>query len=147
MRLALAFVVLLVAHPAQALSIIQCALGETPHGWIARAIVLAHEPGASKAIVADDLGLYYSGAPATARVTSQTASRLRFTWTIDKMSDVRGNLVSAMVYRATLRRKSGTLSVSATPLGYSANFSARGSCSPVGEAERARFRDLLKSVR
>ena len=144
MRYVLPLILLVAAQPGRAMDILQCTLGESAHGWVAQSLVLAHEPGAAKAIVADDLGLYYTGKPATARVTSERGNKLRFTWKIRKMTDIRGNLVPAMVYRATLSNGQRSLKVSAEPLGYSSRFSGSGTCQPVAEAERRAFEKIVR---
>lgn len=144
MRLVFAVVLLLAAAPARAIDILRCSLGETSHGWVARALVLAHKPGESRAIVADDLGLHFTGKPSTARVTAESARMLRFTWSIPKVLDGRGNLVPAMVYHATLTQAGGALTIRAEPLGHSARFSGSGSCLPVPEAERSAMEALVR---
>ncbi len=148
MRLALAACLLLAAAapavPAGAVEILRCDLGETRHGWVARSMVLAHEPGAAEAIVADDLGLFFTGKPSTARVTAESARRLRFTWSIPKVEDGHGNMVPAMIYRAALSRGGSDLRVWAEPLGYQVRFSGRGSCRPVPEAERRSMEALVR---
>ena len=135
------------AFPASALAVLQCSFAETRHNWVARALVLAHEPGAKSAIVADDIGMYFTGKPATARISSDDSRRLRFSWKVPKVTDGRGNLVPAMIYRATLMRSSGRIQVSAQPLGYSARFNGRGTCQTVPDAERRAFQKLIEHAR
>ena len=125
---------------------LRCALNEEEASWVPRALVLAYEPGARSAIVADEVGLYFSGTAAMARITTQNSRVLRFNWKVEKVSDSRGNLVPAMVYRASLARRNGKLSVSAEPLGYSTRFSGRGRCAPVSDAERRAFEELVRSA-
>lgn len=144
MRIALALLLVCAAMPARALDILRCSLGQTQHGWIATSLVLAHEPGAGKAIVADDLGLHFTGKPSTARVTADTDRVLRFTWALPKLTDERGNLVPAMVYKATLTHGDSALRISAEPLGYSARFSGKGNCLPVPEAERRAMAEIVR---
>ncbi len=145
MRLALAALLLLAAAaPVRAVEILRCDLGETRHGWVARSMVLAHEPGAAEAVVADDLGLFFVGKPSMARVTVESGKQLRFTWSIPKVEDGHGNMVPAMIYRAALSHGGSDLRVWAEPLGYQVRFSGRGSCRPVPEAERRAMEALVR---
>lgn len=131
------------AAPASALTILQCTLAETRHNWVARSLVFAHEPGANSAIVADDIGLYFTGKPATARISANDSRRMKFSWKVPKVTDSRGNLVPAMVYRATLTHGDDRIQISAQPLGYSTRFTGRGSCRSLPEADRRAFQRLI----
>ena len=146
MRLVLSLIAILAAAPASAVEILHCSLGETHHGWVARTLVLAHEPGKREAVIADEIGLYFSGKPTTARVTSDTSRSLRFNWSVPKVKDSRGNVVPAMIYRATLSRRNGGLKVTAEPLGYSVRFSGSGTCRDVSEDERKAIEKLVQSA-
>ena len=134
------------ALPSQALTIIQCNLAATQHNWVSRALVIAFEPGASSGIVADEVGLYFTGKPATARISSN-GGRVKFSWKVPNIRDGRGNLVSSMIYRGTLSGKASKVAVSAEPLGYSARFSSRGTCRPLPDSERQAFQSLIDRSR
>lgn len=137
---------LVAAGPVRAMDILHCTLDESPHGWVARTLVLAHEPGRREAVIADEIGLYFSGKPTTARITTDNARSLRFSWSVPTVRDSRGNVVPAMIYRATLSRRSGGIKVSAEPLGYSVRFSGRGTCRAVPESERRAIEKLVLSA-
>jgi hypothetical protein len=147
LKYVLATVLALASGPASALTILQCTLAETRHNWVARSLVLALEPGARSAIVADDIGMYFTGKPATARINASDTKRLKFSWKVPKVTDSRGNLVPAMVYRATLTHSDDRIQISAQPLGYSARFTGRGSCRALPEADRRAFQRLIDEAR
>ncbi len=143
MRFALTLVLLMAAGPSHALDLLFCTLGETRHNWTPRNLVIAHEPGAGEAIVADDLVLHFEGKPIRARVLSESSRKLRFTWSLDKLKDSRGHLTPAMVYKATLTKNGQVLKMSAEPLGYSERFTGKGACRPVTEEERRRVTGMI----
>ncbi len=97
--------------------------------------------------MADDIGMYFTGKPATAKINASDARRLKFTWKVPKVTDSRGNLVPSMIYRATLTHGDDRIQISAQPLGYSARFTGRGSCRSLPDADRRAFQRLIDEAR
>ena len=95
-------------------------------GWLADGYLLVLPEGGKTALVGDDVGMTVTGAPADAEIREDTAKKLVVTWDM-RSRDAAGQL-ARMGYRLSYFKKTGQVTVRATPYGYSNSFEARGRC-------------------
>jgi hypothetical protein len=118
------------ATPSMALTL-RCAISPGPGGTpITDQYAFEFDEGSGKAQVVDGVIMYYFDAPIRAKVTDDTAAKLVFSWEI-MMTNYAGQQTK-MIYRATFFKKTGKMTIRATPGGgYTNSFEGRGTCQKV----------------
>lgn len=96
--------------------------------WVPSQIAILHTEGSKTAVVNDPIIVYYLKKPATAKVAADNPERITFTWELPKVRNNAGQETPRFLYRASYFKKTGKVSISATPAGYPNNFNAFGTC-------------------
>jgi hypothetical protein len=101
-------------------------------GWIPEVVVVAQADGEDTAVVYDPIIEYYLEAPVEAKIDTDNAKRVTYSWEVKAKSN--SNQYTRMKYRLTVMKADHTASMSAVPQGYADVFTASGKCK-LGEAK------------
>lgn len=117
--LALAFAAGLAAAPALAANVYECAFPEREanRNWLPAQVAITHDVESGEVLVFDPLIQHYKGNPIPAKVETDNKARVTYTWRLDGMKDVSGQMVN-QAYRLTIRKDGLSAKVSGKALGY-----------------------------
>lgn len=101
---------------------------EANQNWLPTVVVIEHDSKTNEVTVYDPLIKHYKGAPIPGKVETDNDVRISYTWRLDGMKDVSGQMVNQS-YRLTIRKAGLTAKVSGKALGYANSVEeAAGSC-------------------
>jgi hypothetical protein len=90
-------------------------------------IYFAYDPDNAVVSVNDAVINYENGGPMDARIASDNATRLVFTWSLENLTNSTGQ-VASWDYRAVFFKATRKFDVSLKPRGYDNSFLASGTC-------------------
>ena len=96
--------------------------------WVPDQVVIRYDAETGSVVVNDPLVQHFVGAPVAGRVKADTAHRITFAWDLVMVKNQEGQVISKLLYRATLTKPGLALRVNAIPAGYANTFAASGRC-------------------
>jgi hypothetical protein len=117
------------AAPVLAETVVECRIDQHANNgnWIPDLIYVSTSDKGT--FVLDWMIQHYVGGPLEAKVDTDNSKRTTWTWRLKTKSST--NQTSTMAFRLTMMKADKSASVSATPVGFAGNYTARGKCKQV----------------
>lgn len=96
--------------------------------WVPDQVVIRYDAATGSVVVNDPVIQHFVGAPVLGRVKADTDRRITFGWDLVMVKNQEGQVISALLYRATITKPGLALRVTAIPAGYANTFAAAGRC-------------------
>jgi hypothetical protein len=96
-------------------------------GWIPQVVVVSVDTENKRALVFDPIINTFMGKAIEAKIDTENAKRVTFTWKIVGTKDRIGQ-DATFIYRLTVMKATNAASMTGTALGYAGPYGGRGSC-------------------
>jgi hypothetical protein len=129
-RFAFFLAALCAATPALAKPVTYACQLEVPRSqsWVPDQVVIRYDAETGSVVVNDPVIQHFIGAPVAGRVKADMSRRVAFAWDLVMVKNQEGQVISTLLYRATLTKPGLALRVNAIPAGNANTFAASGRC-------------------